>query len=290
MRDSSSHDGSGTHQAHIERSPAPTSTQHRRGTPDRFARQVAYLDTHPECALLGTAVEFLAGDRVGPSNYPPVTTPGLIDWLLRIENPLAWSSVMVRTAVAHALDPFTQPSEVYAEDFDLYHRVGSLGGIARLDEPLVLYRQHAGGVSKLFEDVMRASATRVLAARHAALGDGAERAGHLLVMHHMGGEPVPDRATFAELGALLALLQENWLAETRPDAQTRALVRWETARRWARIGRIGQRAGVLSVADVLAVRPPHLGLGYAGPAALAVSGLIGGGRRAKRALGSRRAG
>lgn len=255
--------------------------------PERLARQVAYLDAHPECALLGTAVEFLAGDRVAPSNYPTVTTPGLIDWLLCIENPLAWSSVMVRTAVAHALHPFTRPGEVYAEDFDLYHRVRPFGTIARLDAPLVLYRQHEGGVSKVFEDVMRASAVRVLAQGHAGLGDGAARAGQLLVMHNMGGEPVPDRATFAELGALLATLQTAWLAEAAPDPQTRALVRWETARRWSLIGRIGLRAGTLGVADVLAVRPPHLGLGYAGLDALALSGLVGGGRRA---LAHRRAG
>lgn len=249
--------------------------------PERLTRQVAYLDANPGCALLGTHVEFLADGAVRPSIYPPHTTPGLIAWLLQIENPLAWSSVMVRTDVARALDPFTRPERVYAEDFDLYQRVRRLGQVARLDEPLLLYRQHSGGVSKKFVSIMRANSELVLAERHAAaLGEeGAARAAALLVLHHMGGVAVPDRATLAELGALLWRLQASFMEEQAPEPQTRALVRWETAQRWGRIGRAGLRAGTLTLADVLAVRPPHMGLGYAGVDALAASGLVGGGRR-----------
>ena len=247
--------------------------------PERLARQVAYLDAHPGCALVGTAVECLSGDTIGPSSYPPVTTPGLLAWLLRIENPLAWSSVMVRGTVARALAPFTRPELLYAEDFDLYGRVLRFGDVARLDLPLILYRQHEGGASKRFVATMRVSATRVLAERLAALGDGAARAAGLLVTHNMAGEPVPDRATFAEIGDLLSRLQTAFVAENRPDPATRRLIRWESAQRWARIGRAGLRAGTLTVADVVAVRPPHLGLGYAGLETLAVAGLVGGGRR-----------
>lgn len=255
--------------------------------PARLARQVAWLDRHPEVALLGTGVECLVGDAVRPSTYPPATTPGLIAWLLQIENPLAWSSVMLRADVARALDPFTRPDRLYAEDFDFYHRVAPFGAVARLDEPLLLYRQHAGGVSRRFVDTMRASATEVLAERHAPLlGPEAARAASLLVRHNMGGEPVPDRATLIELGAVLVTLQQCFLAE-RTDAETRRLVRWETAKRWSKIGRTGLRAGTLSVADVLAVRPQHLGLGYAGADTLAVAGLVGGARRTGRALACR---
>ena len=60
------------------------------------------------------------------------------------------------------------------------------------------------------------------------------------------------------------------------------LIRWETALRWGRIGRAGLRAGTVGVADVLAVRPDHLGLGYAGTAGLAWSALVGGARAARR--------
>lgn len=253
--------------------------------PERLAAQVAYLDTHPDCALLGTQVECLTGEAVGPSNYAPVTAPGLIAWLLQIENPFAWSSVMVRGSVARALDPFTRPELLYAEDFDLYGRVLAFGSVARLDQPLLLYRQHEGGASRRFVTTMRVSAVRVLTERHAALGEGAGRAAALLVAHLMGGDPVPDRATLAEFGTLLGTLQATFVRDERPDPATRRLIRWETARRWSRIGRTGLRAGTLTLADVLAVRPPHLGLGYAGVDALATAALIGGGRRLRSAAG-----
>ena len=254
--------------------------------PERLARQVAWLERHPGHAAVATAVECLRGKAVRPSTYPAATTPGLIDWLLRIENPLAWSSVMLRADAARALRPFTRPELLYAEDLDLYQRLIPLGGIARLDTPLVLYRQHPGGASRRFTEMMRASAARVLAERHADLPD-AERAAALLVRHNMGGLPVPDRATLAELGALLGALLVAFEGAAMPDAETRRLVRWETALRWSRIGRAGLRAGTLTLGDVLAIRPPHLGLGYAGVDMLATARLIGGGRNIRQTFAAK---
>lgn len=249
--------------------------------PGRFAAQIAYLEAHPAVVLLGTEVEFLKDGRIGPSNYVPATTPDLLAWLTAIENPIVWSSVMLRTDAARALHPFTRPELVYAEDFDLYQRIRPLGTIARLDEPLTVYRQHAGGISKRFVATMRDSAARVLAERHAALyGGRAAEVARLLVLHVMGGMPVPDRATLLALGEALATIQANFLRHHRCDAESLRLIRWETAQRWGRIGRAGLRAGTLSLADVLAVRPDHLGLGYAGVDELLWSGAIGAARRA----------
>lgn len=251
--------------------------------PERFARQVAWLDAHGDCALLGTQVDWLDGGRVGPSRYAPVTTPALVAWLTWIENPLAWSSVMIRAAAARALDPFTRPEILYAEDFDLYHRIQAFGHIARLDASLLAYRRHAGGASQRFTATMAESATRVLTDAHAAtLGDAAAAVARLLVVHVMRGDAVPDRATLIALGAALATLQRTFLATRRPDAESRRLIKWETARRWAGIGRAGLRAGTLTLADVMAVRPDHLGLGHAGLDDLVWSRTIGGARGLRR--------
>jgi GT2 family glycosyltransferase len=249
--------------------------------PERLARQVAYLEAHPDIALVGTQAEQLRDGKVSAMHYAPHTTPDLIAWLSWIENPIVWSTVMVRGDAARALDPFTRPALLYAEDFDLYGRVLALGGIARIDEPLVLYRQHAGGASKRFTETMQASATRVLAERHADLlgSEPAAALARLLVLHNMGGLPVPDRATMIALGHGIATLQAAFLERARPDAESRKLIRWETARRWRAIGRAGLRSGAVTLADVVAARPPHMGLGYAGIEALLWSGAIGAVRR-----------
>jgi len=249
--------------------------------PDRFARQVAFLDANPAVALLGTAADFLCEGVVGPSSYAPVTTPALLAWLTQIENPIVWSTVMVRAEVTRALQPFTRPEILYAEDFDLYHRVQALGAIARLDEPLLHYRQHSGGASKRFTDTMRTSAMRVLADAHEPLfGDRTAEIARLLVLHNMGGEPVPDRATLVTLGEAFGAIQARFLRDHPVSREDRKLIRWETAQRWGRIGRTALRSGTLGLPDVLAVRPDHLGLGYAGLDALLWSGAIGGTRRA----------
>lgn len=250
--------------------------------PERFARQVAYLEANPNTVLVGTGAELLCDGVVTPSRYAPVTTPALIAWLTRIENPLVWSSVMLRTDVAHKLDPFTRNELLYAEDFDLYQRLQAFGDIARLDDPLTLYRVHPGGVSKRFSDAMDASAQKVLAARYASIfGERADTIARLMVTHNMSRQPVPDRATLAELGKALSMLQADFLANRACDAADVRLIRWETARRWGDIGRAGLRAGTIRLRDVIAVRPDHLGLGYTGIEALLWSGLIGGARRAR---------
>jgi hypothetical protein len=212
------------------------------------------------------------------------TTPALLAWLTWIENPIVWSTVMIATQAARALDPFTRPEILYAEDFDFYHRVAPLGRIARIDRPLLLYRQHAGGASQRFTDTMQRSAMRVLAARHGPLlGPArAEALARLLVLHNMGGVPVPDRAALVALGTGIAALQAAFLARERPDRESARLIRWETARRWARIGRAGLRSGSVGLADVVAARPPHLGLGYAGLESLLWSGAVGAVRRRRR--------
>ena len=253
--------------------------------PERLATQVAYLDAHPDVVLVGTQAEQLRDGKVSAMHYAPHTTPDLIAWLSWIENPIVWSTVMVRGDAARSLDPFTRPEILYSEDFDLYCRISALGKIARVDQPLVLYRQHTGGASKRFTETMQTSAMRVLSERHAALlgEDEAAALARLLVLYNMGGEPVPDRATLMRLGAGIARLQAAFIAQERPDTESSKLIRWETARRWARIGRAGLRSGAVGISDVLAARPPHLGLGYAGIETLLWCGAIGAARRMRSA-------
>jgi GT2 family glycosyltransferase len=247
--------------------------------PERFARQVAYLDAHSETVLIGSGTSVLMDGVVQPSALPPVSTPFVIEWLLRIMNPLVWSSVMMRAEPARVLDPFTRPDILYAEDFDLYHRMSKLGRIARVDDDLLLYRSHPGGASQRFTDTMMASATRVLSEAHAdQLGDAAPSAAALLVRHVMGHQPVPDRTTLRRLGETLLALQDHFIATRAPDPESRKLLRWETARIWARIGRTGLRSGAIGLGDAVAVRPDHLGLGYAAIHELILSRLIGGAR------------
>lgn len=244
--------------------------------PDRLARQVAYLDANPDTVLVATAASLLEGGAVRQARLPSVTMPRLVEWMLWMCNPLVWSTVMLRADAARRLDPFTRPERRYAEDFDLYHRLARHGRIGRIDAPLLLYRSHVGGASQRYTETMYASAGAVLAERHADLfGDGAPARASLLVRHVMAQEPVPDRATLALLGDTLTMLQQHFLATHPVSPEEIRLIRWETARLWARIHRTGLRSGAIALSDAVAVRPDHLGLGYASLNQLVLSRLIG---------------
>jgi GT2 family glycosyltransferase len=256
--------------------------------PERFARQIAFLEADPATVLVATAAEQLIEGAIRPMNYPVTTTPTLIAWLTWIENPLVWSSVMIRADAARRLDPFTRPDILYAEDFDLYHRLQRLGRIARLDTPLTIYRQHAGGVSKRFADTMAASATRVLAETHdTRLGHQAEAAAAALVAHNMAKSPVRDLATLKLIGSTLVELETAFLAERRPDRYDRMLIAAETEKRWTAIRRTALRTGNLGLDAITASSQPTLE--PSGTNSLLWSGLIGTARRAQRTIAAKRA-
>lgn len=244
--------------------------------PTRLAEQLAWLEAHPDTVLVASATDVLIGSAHAVSDLPAITTPALVEWMLWICNPLVWSSVMIRGEAARALTPFTRPELLYAEDFDLYHRLRAQGRIARIDRPLLSYRSHEGGASQRYVDTMLASAGAVLAELYAPVfGDAAKARADLIVTHVMQRAPVPDRATLVLLGQTLVTLQQAFIAQTDLTPEDRKLIRWQTARRWAQIGRAGLRSGQLSLADTVAVRPDHLGLGYADPGSLLMSAAIG---------------
>jgi hypothetical protein len=206
--------------------------------------------------------------------------------MLHICNPSVWSSVMLRSNAAQKLSPFTRPDLLYAEDFDLYHRLAAHGRIARLDAELLTYRSHSGGASQRFTETMQASATRVLAERHAVLfGEEAPMRAGLLTRHVMRRAPVENRDQLAMLGDTLVRLQDDFLARHQLSGDDIRLIRWETAKRWGQVGRAGLRAGSIDLGDTVAVRPDHLGLGYARIDELVMSRLIGGMRSAWRRYG-----
>ena len=224
--------------------------------PERFARQVAFLDAHPDVALVASRTDVLSDTGIAPSRHAAVTTPALLGWLLRFSNPLVWSSVMVRGTAARALEPFTRPGVLFAEDYDLYHRIGAHGAIARIDEPLVTYRSHAGGCSQRYEEVMLASAERVLAeALYDTFGGMAESAASLFVRHLMHGAPVPDAETLARLAALLEHARLRYVAAARPAARDRRLIARATRHAWADVVRAGLRHGTIGIRDAVAAGP-----------------------------------
>lgn len=243
--------------------------------PERFARQIAFLDAHPDVALVCSTITMFEGEKERLDPYPDLTDPDAIDWTMGLLNPLAWSTAMMRGEAARALHPFERDDYRFAEDFDLYTRIRAHGRIGRIAEPLVRYRLHPGGASQAYEEGMIRSAGKVLADRHTALfGAEAAEAGLLLSRHAGAGYAPPDAATLARCGAIIArlLAAEGGSLFARTSSQTL----------WWRIARAGLRLGHYGVTDILVARPAFAGRGRAALPALLRDAAIGTARRAGR--------
>jgi glycosyltransferase involved in cell wall biosynthesis len=107
--------------------------------PDRLERQVAYLEAHPEVALLGGGIVLV--DETGREID---REPGRqqLDFLVR--NELTHATVMMRAAAARELGGYRLDQ---SEDYDLWLRFEERFGVAALADPVIRYRLHPGQFS-----------------------------------------------------------------------------------------------------------------------------------------------
>jgi GT2 family glycosyltransferase len=212
--------------------------------PERLAVEAAYLDEHPDIVLVGSEVLISEHGKLRPTDHRPGSTPALMRWMLWLDNPFTWSSVMFRAAAVRRLGRFMRAEYEPADDYDLLLRLQAVGGLARLDETLAVYRWHRTNTSYGQMDRMydRAAALRTELYRE-GLGEEAAAAAALVVRHLVDRQPVADAAGLAGLGSVLERLQAAFCAATRPDPALRAAIAAHTALVWWRTARAAVRSG-----------------------------------------------
>jgi glycosyltransferase involved in cell wall biosynthesis len=110
---------------------------------DRFALQTAFLASHPDVGVLGTAADVIdgRGERVAP--YPVPLGGRDIHRTLRRAPPFVHGSVMMRREAYEAAGGFRAGFRA-AEDYDLWLRIPPRFGLWNLAEPLYQWRSHEG--------------------------------------------------------------------------------------------------------------------------------------------------
>ncbi len=108
--------------------------------PTRLERQVDYLDTHPDVALLGTwHTEVDAdGNFVGMWDLP--STWIQIRWALFFYTPFVHSSIMLRKALVLDQVGFYNEALSYSQDYELWARIAKVLPTFSLNERLVKTR------------------------------------------------------------------------------------------------------------------------------------------------------
>ena len=211
--------------------------------PDRLAVQVAYLDANPHVVLAGSEILISEQGTLRETDHEPGATPLLVRWMLHVDNPLTWSSVMFRGEAIRALGMFMNPEAELADDFELYHRLLRVGEIARLDARLAIYRWHAANTSHEGGERLLRAAAAVLARAYAPwLGAEAAEAGRLVAKHLSGREP-PDAATLHRLGVLLERILAGFCRDRQLAGLARRLIETHAAKSWWRLARSSVRSG-----------------------------------------------
>ena len=117
--------------------------------PDRFERQLAYLDAHPDCIALGADAHHIDAD--GRRTGYTTAFGGPVRWnagaLPALEPYLMHPFLMMRREAIVAAGGYRYV--FHAEDADLYWQLLSQGRLHNLPDVLGEYRVHAGSVSSV---------------------------------------------------------------------------------------------------------------------------------------------
>ena len=130
--------------------------------PERLARQVQYMEAHPECGLLGTWSSILR-DRAetGRMHKHPADHATLAFEIL-FDSQFVHPSVMFRRSVVETVGGYsTDISKRGPEDYDLWVRIARQFRMANIPEPLIQYREIEGSMSRSGGEVWRQKVMRI---------------------------------------------------------------------------------------------------------------------------------
>jgi glycosyltransferase involved in cell wall biosynthesis len=145
--------------------------------PQRLARQVQYMDDHPECVALGSRVLCTDPDLRPLIVKPDQLTHEDIDakLLTGVCQALYHPAMMFRAETLRKIGGYDETFAI-APDLDLFLRLAEVGKLANLDEVLLKYRNHFASIGhararEQFDSCMRAVA---LARQRRGLGPAPE--------------------------------------------------------------------------------------------------------------------
>lgn len=115
--------------------------------PERFKKQINFLNNNPEIILVGTRANvFIDGGEV-IKYHDHATSMAVLKFDLMFNNPFVHSSVMFRKNVLNKVGNYTTDRSFF-EDYNLWSKMMWYGDLANLKDVLVEYRHHEKGMSK----------------------------------------------------------------------------------------------------------------------------------------------
>ncbi|HEY9650438.1 MAG TPA: hypothetical protein V6C95_07225, partial [Coleofasciculaceae cyanobacterium] len=111
--------------------------------PERFAKQVAFLEENPDCVAVGSCILVIDPEGLPIRIFSSLTTHVEIDtaYMAGKAGVIPHPSVMMRRTALQSVDGYRESMEP-CEDRDLFLRLAEVGKLANLPETLLKYRVH----------------------------------------------------------------------------------------------------------------------------------------------------
>ncbi len=128
--------------------------------PDRFERQVAFLAAHPQVVCVGGDFEMIdERGRFLITLHVPQHDADIQREALKGHTTICHPTSMMRTNALRGIGAYRE--EYWpTEDLDLWLRLGEVGQLANLREPVLRYRLHGGSISGSRVQLQRDAARR----------------------------------------------------------------------------------------------------------------------------------
>ena len=112
--------------------------------PQRFAKQIEYLEQHPGVGLLGTQIRRMGACGTDGGSNLPMDHEQIVDALLKGEHAICHPTIMCRREAFLQVGEYT---ECIGEDWDMYLRLAEICQLANHQDCLLDYRFHAGSIN-----------------------------------------------------------------------------------------------------------------------------------------------
>ena len=232
--------------------------------PDRLEKQIAYMDAHAECGLLGTRAEIWVGDLPTERAHDHPSEHAVLCFDLLFNNPFVHSSVMLRKEAVLSIGGYTtDPQRQPPEDYELWSRMARRFKVANLPERLLVYREvplsmSRSGPNPFLDRLVTISAENLAFANGLAAPDTVST--DVAALTHSAFHRLSPRADI-DLMAKAILAAGERIAEDCPEVAAMATERarilryqWalhRTNAHWARpilryVRTIGRRLGLIS--------------------------------------------
>lgn len=130
--------------------------------PQRLEKQVAFLDSHSEYALVGTWAQITTPSGISNRQLLHPRSNGQIQVQLFFNNQFVHSSVMIRTSVLRTVGLYSEDPEHFPpEDYDLWLRIARAYRVANIPEILLEYLETPTSISRTKEKLIEVRAAKM---------------------------------------------------------------------------------------------------------------------------------